>query len=486
MAVRNIRIIRPKIWKPPIFTSAFKLNVTRNDGTVDDITDEIIFFEVEDMVTNGIGRFEFILSNAAEAYTNIWDAMNVFEYFKDYASEATTLRFRGLIEKVSYQDNQVKVTGRTDSLRVLGITVTRAHKSIETSVILKDLFDTYLSGKFTFVNVNVSTVSLTLNWYQKPMLKCIQELCTAAGFDWYIDSGLDNHFFSSGSVENTSEGMVHDYNLIEVGEFANDVQLVKNRFIIYGATIDGVQIIHTAEDTDSIATYGVREEIINDENVTDYTQAQEFGDFLLAQSKDPPQVGDVRGILLATVQPGEKIRLSSPLDNLSPDSYTATSYRDEITAEGLFTTVTITKEPRRISHIIKTLIEGSNQKQDTSANPNEMRFSYVFTYDTDSGTHDNTEITTGVLKLQSGSLSGQWTSDSRTTTNNITEAQLIVIGQTLTGASFEVSNDSGLSWTSIAIDEHLTSFTSIGKSLKIRVTITSTETQITSLSMMYK
>jgi len=485
MAVRNIQSIKPQVWIPPQFSAIYKLEVVRADGSKDDLTDLAHSIEIEDGVTESVGRFSFELWNPNETYTGVWTGMEVVNYYSDYGTTASTLRFRGRIEKVSYNDNKIKVTGRSESLKLLDITVTKQYEDADTGTILKDLITNYATD-FTSTNVSTSGIDLSPKWYQKPFWECIQELCSAAGFDCYVDSALDFHYFEAGSVTNNNEGIVHTYNLIEVGEFAEDISLIKNRIIIYGANQKDTQLIYTAEDTASQTNYGIREQIINDENITNYTQAKDYADYLLAESKDPPIVGEVKGLLLATIQPGEKIRISSPLDNLPPGTYKAISYKHSISESGLFTTVSINKEPRRISHVIKDRIQQEYKKQDTSLNPYEMRQSYNFLFEIDSGTHISTEITEGVLKLQSGESTGNWTSSLRSTSSDVSEVYLILNGETLTGASIQVSGDDGNHLESISNLGKVTLSDSKGSNLLVKVTITDTKTQIRSLSLLYK
>lgn len=491
MAVRSVRRRKPRLWTPPIYSAKHGLTITRDNGTVDDLSAIAHRIEVEDGVTDTIGRFEFELWNPNETYTNLWDGMEVVRFYCDYSDTATTLRFRGRVEKVSYQDNKIKVSGRSEALVFMDKTVTKSFDDKECSFILKSIVDSYGDSAFTYSNVAASTVDLTVNWFQKPFWDCIKELCNAAGFDCYIDSALDFHFFEASSVTNTDEAMVHTSNLLEVKEFADDITFVRNKIIVYGAEQDGIQLLYTAEDgpasdsTTSQGKYGVREEIVNDSNIIEYTQAQEYGDYLLAQKKDPPQVGEVKGMLLASIQPGEQIRLSSPLNNIPPGNYDILSFKQTIDfSRGLFTTLKVNKEPRTFSHVISKMIEQTNQQKQTNLNPFELNYSYNFLFDDDSGTHSNTEITDGVLKPTA--VSGTWISLSRDLDDNITEAYLIAIGETLTGATFYVSGDAGTHWQTIADKGQLDVTSATGKKLKVKVIFDDTDTQIDSLSLLYK
>ena len=482
MPVRSLKTIPIFVWIPPQYSPINKIEVIRSNGTVDDITDLITNCEVEDGITETIGRFEFEIWDPNETYVNAWSGNETFRYYSDYATTATTKTFQGKVEKVSKQGLKLKVTGRSESLSFMEITVTKQYVNTECSLILKALIDAYSTG-FTYVNVNTSAVSLSVNWYQKPFWEAVQELCTAAQFDAYVDKDKDFHFFATGSVNNANEAIVHDMNMIEIGDFANDISQVKNRIIVYGAEQEGVQIVYTAEDTSSQVSYGIKEEIINDSNITNYNQAQQFGDFQLSQKKDPPIIGEIKGILLGTIQPGERIQLSSPEDGINPGYYDILSYVHKLPE--YTTAVRVSKEPRKISHIFKDIIEASHKKEQTYINPHEMRYSYNFLFNEDSGTHSTTEITNGVLKLSSGS-SGNWISNTRLTTSNVAQVYIIANGETLTGATFDVSADGGINYDTNIPLRTLKTLTSTGKTLRIKVNFTNADTQIDSASILYK
>lgn len=481
MAVRSLKKIRPFVWIPPIYSALYKIEITRADETTDDITSIIYEGEVLDGVTDTIGSFFFLIDNSSEAYTGVWSGNEIVKIYIDYATSTTTSRFRGRIEKVSYQDNKIRITGRSESAKLLDVTVTKSYENIETSVILKELFDAYATN-FTYTNVNVSTTSITVNWYQKPFWECVQELCHNSGFDCYIDPDLDCHYFESGTVNNTNECVVHESNLIEVGDFAYDQSLLKNRIIVYGADIEELPLIKTAEDSTSITSYGLKELIIQDTNITTETQAQERADYELSLSKDPPLVGDVTSIGLATIQPGERIRISAPSSNLPPNYYQILSYKHEF--RGFMKTIlTIEKEPKSVYHILKDRIS-QERKLIEMPNPNEMRFSWNFDFDTDSGTHTNTDITEGVLKTD-GSASGTWISELKALSSNAIECELRAKGETLAGTDWYVSINNGVSYQNINLNTKL-SLSPPGKNLKIKVELNSADTQIESLALLYK
>lgn len=475
-----------RIWIPPEFTTNYKFEVKRSDDSVDDLTDIAHMIEIEDGVTDIIGRFKFEVWDVNETYKNAWTGLEEVSYYSDYATSATTKRFLGLIEKVSHRDNKIIVTGRSYAVVFIDKKVTGSFSDIDCSDILKNIIS-LIESDFDVTGIETSGILLTVEWQDKPFWEAFRELARAANFDGYVNASKAFQFFEVGSRSNTTDAIMTNYNLISVGDFGEDITQVRNKIRVYGATQEnGIQIMYTAEDTASQAAYLTRVEVISDDNVLTYAPAKDLGDFWLAKLKDPPVVGDVTGALLATIQPGEKLWIGSPENNLSNrDPYQTQSYKHTIGDRGLMTTVTVEKSVQLVSHVLRGMIERENSLQDTSKNPNDLNYSYNFSYSTDSGTHTNTEITNDILKLITGQSSGTWISASRTADVVISEVRLLMFGQTLDGASVQVSADDGLNYHSISNFEKISIIQHQGLKLRVKVAITDTSTQLTSLSLQY-
>lgn len=486
MVARSLKTIRPKVWIPPIYSANYRGTVTRADETVDDITDILINLKIEDGVTEGIGNFEFEIPNPNQTYGNIWSGMEIFRFYCDYATSATTLRFRGRIEKVSKRNNNVLVTGRSEALFVHGQNVNKNYLGQDIGYIIKDLFDTYGEDRYDTSEINVSTgTTVTMTFLDIPFWDVVEAICAAATYDCYVSADLVIKFFESGSVVNSDEGIVHDYNLVEVGDFASDLSFIKNQIRVIGGNIDGVQVRYTANDSLSQTTNGIRREVINDDGITTFTVAKELADFILAERKDPPITGEVKGLLLATIQPGEKIRLSSPLEDLQPDTYKIITYTHEIGGEGLFTTVQINKESKRVSHILKERIQREHRKTDASSNIDDLDYSEIELFNEDIGTHDNTEINEGVLELQTGESSGTWTRLSAYGPNDsriLDKVKIDLVGDNLPGTTIEISYDGGINYQTISRGTLIT--LEVGENISIKLTLT-TGSQIDSLIVQY-
>lgn len=488
MAARSTRMnVSIKIWVPPQFTANHKFEVIREDGTVDDLTFVADKIEIEDGVTEIIGRFKAELWNPNETFTGVWVGTETVKYYSDYAKEATTQRFQGKIEKVLYRNNKIIISGRSESAFFMDETITASFINTDCSDILKSINTITGGAEFSTNNVAQSGVTLTVDWQEKPFWEAVQELTQAAGFDVYIDFEKDWHFFESGSVTNDGEGIAYNYNLLDVNDNGNDITLVKNKIIVYGAKQGGIQIIDSDDDFDSQTKFGVRKEVINDDNITIQQQAKDLARFRLAQKRNPTFVGEVTGTLLGLIQPGEKIHVGAPQDNLNDGTYKIQSYLHKLdVSRGYTTIVRIDTEPRKLKHVVKDMIQRENLRQDTNLNPFGLTHSFNHLYDSDSGVHSKTEIVGGVLKLQVGQSNGIWTSETVTADSEITEVYILSVGTLITGATYEISVNGGLNYVTVDRKELTILSINLGKSLKVRVTIATTSTEVDSLSVLYK
>ena len=486
MAVRSMGRIPVYVYIPPKSFPVYRIEIYTQSGDTYDITNRVLNGEYTDGITETIGNFNFTINNVDQAYLGKWNLYDQVRIYMDYASSATTLRFIGLIEKLSKQGIWINLRGRSSALKTMGTTITKSYTNY-THDIIQDLISSYFS-EITGTNIDTSESTdtiVTVSWYQKPFWECIQELCFRAGYDAYIDSTFDFHYFVSGILNNDTEAVVHTSNLLQVSDFTPDLSVVKNRVIVYGAKVEDMQIIWTAEDSSSISSYGVKEEIISDSNIRTRSQAQARAEYELSLKKDPPIVGEVISLLLPTIAPGEKIKLSSPLSGLDPGYYAIQKFTHQFPNEGIAkTTLTIEKETSTIPKILKKRIAFETESTEKE-NPYEMRYSWLFTFDTDNGTHSGTQIIDGILKLSTGESNGSWESELLELDNPFTVIEARVSGDNLVGVEVWASAD-GNPYTKIAGPGERAKVILSGIDLKIRLNLNSPYTQIKAASILYK
>ena len=485
MPVKSLKSIPIFVWIPPIFTPIYKVTIYNVATAVTtDVTDIIYDGEYTDGITDTIGSFRFKIDNSNETYTDLFALNDKLRIYLDYATTATTLRFEGIIERISRKMNTVELTGRGSASIVTGTLVTYTASATEASVILIALIDKYFPGVITKTNITASSTNVTVNWYQKSFWECVIELCNASSFEAYIDQTYDMHFFASGTTTNATDMVVHEYNLLETGDFAPDLTVLKNKITVYGAATDGLPMIATAEDTDSQTAYGLKEENISDSNITTMVQAQNRANFELAIKKDPPTIGDITSLGLTTLVPGEKLMVSDPMNGLVPGAYLIKKFTHKFSNDEPFkTTITIYKEISSIPSVLKKRLS-FEQAISTNDNPYEMEYSNIWDFNSDSGTHDSTVISGGFL-LTDGAASGNWISAGIALDFTPTYVEVRATGTALEGTTYSVSADNGINFQVLLPNTQLT-LAPPGEPLKVKVSLNSASTQIDTLCLLYK
>jgi len=484
MPVRSIKKIPVYAWILPTYGLVYKIEIV--GATTTDVTDLIYGGDYTDGVTETIGNFSFTIDNSNESYTTLFHLYDELNIYLDYADTATTLRFKGVIEKVSNSNNTIIVSGRSVASKIMGITVTKSYTSQYTHDILLDLFASYATYIETsgIDTTETTDTQITVNWYQRPFWECVLELCNRASYSAYIDCNSVIQYFPQETRMNGTEIILHDANLFETGDFTPDLSVVKNRIIVYGSKQEEQQIIWTAEDLDSIASYKVKEEIVNDSSITTTLQAKARADYELSLKKEPPIIGEVTSLGLPTIAPGEKVRISDPQNGLVPNYYAIQQFSHKFSNDDpVKTTLTVHKETSTLPRILKKRITFESQSS-SMENANELRYSWLFDFNTDSGTHSGTEIADGFLKTDGGG-SGTWISDDNEVTTDITACELRVSGDALPGTTYSISVDGGIVWQTITPNILLTPNPS-GKTLKLKVGLSSATTNVDSLMLLYK
>jgi len=492
LSIGKIKPIPIYIYIPPEEDAMYKITVERKDGTIDDITNLLLLGEtneVTDSINDKIGSFTFTLDNSDESRTNIWEGNETLRIYLDYDTTATTLRFRGRVEKVNYPNNQIVLVGRSEALDMMNIYVNYSTTD-ETSNILKYLLNTYAT-RYTQSNINVSTKSIAVSWVQKTLFECIQELCNASAFDFYVDCNLDVHYFESGSVENNTDCAVHNLNIFSIDDFGKDYSVIKNRVIVQGGSTIGLPIVWTAESEDE--SYGVgsnvnvKEYVVKDQNLTTIESLMDRADAELLLSLNPHLVGECEAKCLATLQPGEKVFISAPYSNIEPQKYTISQYKHKFM--GITSTIlTINKEPIKIQRVLKN--QGINPSMNAQIIDCEG-FKYSLFYDF-SQTSEGTFITSRILNnilVPFNSSSGTWFSPVYNTRSPISSLKVFLSGDNIVNCKVFVSLDGGTLFTQLWGNGANTDPEGFniptGRNIQIRIDIADSNTQIKGVSLLY-
>lgn len=492
MGVRNIKGLGSKkpisalIYIPPTFSPIYKIEVY--DGTTTtDITDYVIEGEYTDGITETIGNFSFKVDNSTQAYSTTFNLYNQIRIYMDYGATATTMVFVGMIERLSKSNSNLIISGRGAAAKVIGKNITYAATNKARATILSEIIAANFDGIITTTNLEADTDTLTVNYYEKPFWEIVEEICSIGSRDAYIDKDFDFNYFVSGSRRNTTEAIVHGYNLINTGDFSPDASTISNSVRVYGSEVSGLPLISTSSDSTSQDTYDIKNLKISDESITTASQAKSKSDYELARNKDPTIVGTVISLGLPTLLPGEKLRISDPLNELTPDYYQVNKFTHKFSNDDPFMTeVIIKKERTSIPNILRNRIKVESNLM-KSINKNDLDFSYIWDFNTNTGTHSSTTIEinpntgNGVLKT-TGGATGTWESDLLELDSNVSAVELRMAGQNTAGTQLFVSVDGGTVFNTVLSGD---TTISTGKDIKIKVVINSATTEINAVALLY-
>ena len=375
----NIKPISGFVWIPPTDGSIYKIEVITNTTTYD-VTTNLIEGEYTDGITQTIGEFSFKIDNSAEQYSNIFNIYDTVKVYMNYGATASVLKFTGLVERPSYTDNAIVLKGQGSAIRTTGKKITYSATNTARSTILIAIINKYFTGVIATTNIETDSELTTVKYEDKPFGEVIEDLCGAGGRDFYIDANFVANYFESGTRLNNTDAVVHESNLISTGDFSADLQGVVNRVKVYGVKKGNSFVLAKAEDTNSQAILrgDKRELIINDGNITTAEIAQIRADYELAKNKDPPIIGEITSLLLPTLSPGERIRISDPFNGINPTFYTIQKYTHIFSNDDPpQTTLTIQKERVSIPSILKRRIKFESESTEIYGKEIELLYSLI-------------------------------------------------------------------------------------------------------------
>ena len=450
----------------------------------DDLTNRVKESSWVYPVTDGVGTFKLVLSNAHGQISGLYNPGDIVKFYADNA-DASTLQFWGRIdyikENISKSGQFLEIEGRHRCFLLTEYLVCYSASSTTTSEILKAIIDKLPSGYgFTYEDVSTTTDLMDVEWNYKPFWECVVELCNFSGFDCYVDNDLDFHYFEENSIANEDDAIVEGDNLIDSKNWGVNNYYEKTRVIAMGQSADGLPIVYTAISEDEGAE--IREVFIKDTSANTEQSVQDLAEAKLAEITNRTPQANVKSFGLETVKPGDNIWFLIPRQEVHGQYKLAQiTHKFGAAVGGWRTECLVEQEEEGISKIIQNI----NQKSDRSIeadNINKLDYSWNFEFDSDSGTHSTTEITEGVLKATAAT--GTWISDGMDIDNNATLCELRVKGETIPGTVFYVSIDNGITWQSLSL-KTLKTLSPPGKNLKIKVELNSASTQIYSVVLLY-
>jgi len=492
MAVRNIR---PGIGStrpipihspiPPSFSPIYKIELVDSDEVAYNVTDLIETGEYSDGVTDNIGSFRFKILDPNQTYSNVINNFDNIKIYLDYGTTATTLRFKGIVEKKSREEIYFNISGRSIGMTITGKNIIYSATDKIRSDVIKEMLELNFP-EIDVSNIETDSTEVTVNYSEVSFQSIIEELC-GKHHDFYIDANLKAYYFTKGSIQNSTEAVVQDYNHVSTAEYGEDSEDTITKVRVYGKKIGDIALFATSSSSTTHTNGVIKEKKISDNSILTTEQATERANFEYSSRISIPSIGEVTSMLLPSLAPGEKLFMGVPVDKIDPGYYVINSFTHSF--PDLETKLTIQQRRLDIPKLIKSNInstEGVAEKD----NPYDLDFSRIITFEVNSGVHSNTEINEGRLKVKTGQSTGQWISDNYSLSSDVEKIAFKMTGENLvrqygaTTSNLWFSFDGGTTWTILryGADYEVPS----GTDLKIRIDLNNSDAQVEAIAFMYK
>lgn len=441
-------------------------------------------------VTNGIGTFSLIISNAKGQFSGSYNPGDVVKFYADN-TDATTLQFQGRIDYVkddlSDKGQILNIEGRHRAFLLNEFAICHSATNAATSVILKAIIDKLpTAAGFTYTNVQADTTTMSVEWNYKPFWDCVLELSNKASFDCYVDNNLDFHYFPENSIENTGDAISEGDNFIRSKDSGTNDYYEKTRVIAMGQDVKGLPIIYTSISANEVDD--IREVFIQDSSANTYEKVQDIADAKLTELTNRNPQSRITSFGLETIKPGENLWIIVPRQKIAGQfKLIEINHKFGMKVGGWRTEVLTEELDEGISGAIQKIDKATQQIRETK-NVNKLNYSYNFNFGTDTGSHSTTNITIlgtneGFLSTD-GSASGTWISPIRTLSSNATALELRIAGTELQNIAVYVSLTGGTTYTKITnVNQNVTVVG--GKDLRVRVDFSTATARLDSLSLLY-
>ena len=469
------------IWFPQ--TKNYLSSITINGQTV---TSNVINAKFTRSIVGEDMGCEILLQNSGEIYTGAFIEGQIIRFIMDF-SDGTLVQWEGKIDSIKKVVDSggfnLNIIGSHYTADLLDITVTEEFENVNISTVLTSIITEYLP---TFTSANVETINVTIGkitWKNKPFFDCVIDLMKLGNADCYVDNDKDFHFFVKNSKHNDYEAIVWKDTLMDIKDLGQDSVDVRNKVIINGEA-GGLPVLYTSEDTSSQSTYGIKERVITDTSIITMEQAAEISDADKEELKSPPFKGSVDALYMPLLNPADLIYVVFPPQDLT-DEFRLVKYTFN---HPMPTIECVFSQDVGISKLFKKRIEASIGNE-VITNPYKMKFSYNFTFDDftniDEPGSTDIDVINGKLVLESGFSEGNMITIAKEIDTAATSCHLLAIGEGLTDALFYISAD-GTTPTQLITVNTLTTITTPGTQLKLKVVLNSASVEIDSSALLFK
>jgi len=501
-----------------------KIIITDDDGVAYTVMDSYsgslldnftLNASVTKSATDKLGSFIINLANYEGKFYNVFDGGEQVIFYAD-TNAASTEIFRGRIDNVAYGVSMnggfvATITGR-DYPQFTDKTITGTDKASTPALALSRLlYNNYPIIKLAYNRgtTSVSTATYTaasdtvawdgsssgypttlinLSYQDKKGWSIIKEICNIAGLDCHVqyntdDSQLYLYTFPIAGITNEEASIAFGVNLISLSDYGIDNNDIYNKVKIYGnQESDNILLLKTEEDTTSQSNLWSKDLILSNADILTMTGLQQKANSELSLNTNITANGRFNVVAMTNISPGDIISCSVPYCGVY-GTHKIQEYSHKF--GNMFTTTVQTT--RKAQKVVDLFVEKLNP-DDLEAggnNINAMVDGYTVFFDEDPSvmTHNGTQETGGILRLESGKTYGIASLTDNVTANyNVGSCEFRRFENYSTDEDiFEVSNDGGTNWEVYSTASgNVHSFTTIGDQITFRMKLKRDTTSATS------
>lgn len=320
-------------------------------------------------------------------------------------------------------------------------------------------------------------------------INILADLCKRADFDGRINTDLTYDAFTRGSEQCLREAIASGQNVLLCPPAGQDSTLIKNYVRVYGSEKESCLIMHTKKATSPKPWR--KDIIINDTSIQNRAQAVDRATKEYDNLSDAEVVASPICLGLPYLTAGQSIQTF--IEYVLNGNYVASKISHYLQPGSVETRVTLNELERDGLKVIKDN-ERDIREKFTFQNPNDMEYSYHFTFDDedDIDSLDDCELSDGKLIVSTGKSSAVMTSKALTLDADQNYVEVRFKGnEASSDTTFEVSCDDGENYdttTPGADGEPGTQFaiTNNGKKIRLKINLNGATEEIEAASVLTK
>ena len=267
-----------------------------------------------ELISFGCGAFSFTINDLPDFNITYRTRVDIHPYFDSIPW------FTGFIQVIPKPGKKRPYTfsgfGYFDQLD--WVTITASYQNQEVSLIIKNIIQNYVSPN-TQIIYNESKIEATsytitsIDFDHTKAKDAIQTLADIAqGYEFGVDNSREFYFRAIDTETKYHYWVGKQFQDIEIEEDPNSVR--NKLYVKAGQISGGSNIIGSVQDGTSIATYGLREDVVTAPEILSSDDALQWANYILQDLKDPKVKAQIHNVFLdstkAKIEPRGKCRIT--------------------------------------------------------------------------------------------------------------------------------------------------------------------------------